>query len=554
MKRLLFAIALMWGVNVLAQTPVEVSDMVVLRNGKKCYVHILKKGQTVYSISRAYGLREYEAITTKDIHQLEVGDTVWLPCKDDRIPLSPTQNKTTEERTIVVQAGQTLYGISKMYGITIEQLTEANPGVAETGLKEGQTLIIPSATASRTAPANKTSDKAPASQGTSQLTENSQPVIINKRVNQQTFRVTLMMPLYLDQVQTISTTKFDLEQRGKKSYKPFEFVQFYEGILMGLDQLSANGIQTELNVVDISTNTPADIDKAWTSHDIEHSDLIIALLQKDMFAHAAQLAADNHIFIVNPMSTRSEITANPYVIKCMPSIEGQTRIILTAIRKYQSDAQLVVIHSNGKDEAPYFNEIKKQLEERQDIQYTLFDWKAANKLSSVIKSNQKYVVLNIYNQGRDKNRIQLSNMLNKLAAYKANPPILMSYVDYTKEYSDVDFAQLQLLNYHTFNTDLDPENQKQQTFMENYRDTYKTEPVGTYAPMGYDIMVFFMNGLQQCGMDFFKTLTFPQHAPENLLQGLRFKHPGQNTGFENQTAPFLKMNEYKFCPATSNKK
>ena len=37
MKRLLFAIALMWGVNVLAQTPVEVSDMVVLRNGKKCY-------------------------------------------------------------------------------------------------------------------------------------------------------------------------------------------------------------------------------------------------------------------------------------------------------------------------------------------------------------------------------------------------------------------------------------------------------------------------------------------------------------------------------------
>ena len=48
-------------------------------NGRKYYVHIVEKGQTVYSITKAYRVESYDAITHVDIHSLHPGDTVWIP-------------------------------------------------------------------------------------------------------------------------------------------------------------------------------------------------------------------------------------------------------------------------------------------------------------------------------------------------------------------------------------------------------------------------------------------------------------------------------------------
>lgn len=556
MKKLLFVIALFIGFAATAQTPIQKSNIVEMHNGKKCYVHILQKGQTVYSISRAYGVKEYEAITTKDIHQLEVGDTVWVPCKDENVPITPTvvgDNSTNKFLTIEVQAGQTLYGLSRIYGVSVDQILEANPQVAETGLKSGQTLLIPNKNVptTQTTAASQTEPKANTPKNANNVPTTSapstpEPAVINKRVDADAFYISVMMPLYLDQISSISTTKFDLEQRGKKSYKPFDFIQFYEGIQMGIDQLEKNGIKAVVNIIDVPGNSPADVEKAWQDHNATHSDLVIALLTRDLFAKAAQLAADNHIFIVNPLSTRTEILSNPYVIKCAASIEGQTKIILNAIRKTKPNAHLLLVHSGTKAESAYYNEITHQLQEQTEIQYTIFDWKANAKLATTLKQYPGCVILNIFDQGRDKNRIQVSNLLNKLASIKNNPPTLITYTDYTKEYSDIDYSQLQLLSYHTFNNDLNADNQRHQSFMEDFRTQYKTEPIDVYAPLGHDIIIYFLSGLQQSGTNFFHTLSFSQSAPHGLIYPMRFKQPGANSGFENQSATLQKLNEFNF--------
>lgn len=551
MKRLLFAIALFLGLGVSAQTQVTVSDLVEMHNGKKCYVHIVKKGQTVYSISRAYGLKEYEAITTKDIHQLEVGDTVWLPCKDDRIPLTSrtVSADDADYKVVTVNPGETLYSISRAYGVTVDDLIEANPGVAENGLKAGQDLRVPKKGKEKAAEKPAPAAAAPAQPAAPSAVE--VPAVIKNRVDQEAFHLAVLMPLNLDQVGSISVTKFDLEQRGKKNYKSFEFVQFYEGLRLALDKLERNGISAEVNVVDVSGNTPSDVEKAWQSHNVGRSDLVIALLTKDLFAKAADLARENQVFIVNPMSSRPEIIQNPYVIKCTPSIEGQTRILLTAIHKYKPQAHLLVVHSGARAESRYLSEVTRQLQERNDIAYTLFDWKASNKLPATLKQNPGCVVLNLYDQGRDKNRIQLSNLLNRMAAMKTNTPTLMAFTDYVKEYSDVDYAQLQLLNYHTFVQELDLDQQNHQNFIDDFRAMYKTEPTDAYAFLGHDIMIYFLTGLQQQGMDFFRTLTFSQSEPKSLLFPFRFKHAKVSVGFENQTAQLQRMSEYRFLPLTA---
>jgi LysM repeat protein len=60
----------------------------------------------------------------------------------------------------VVQKGQTLYSLSKAYEVTIQQLTENNPGLAD-GLKEGQSIKIPALASDKpvttTAPTTATS-------------------------------------------------------------------------------------------------------------------------------------------------------------------------------------------------------------------------------------------------------------------------------------------------------------------------------------------------------------------------------------------------------------
>ena len=50
-----------------------------------------------------------------------------------------------QDNTYVVKKKDTVYGIAKKYGVTIDQLTDANPGLdaAGTQLKKGMTIVIP---------------------------------------------------------------------------------------------------------------------------------------------------------------------------------------------------------------------------------------------------------------------------------------------------------------------------------------------------------------------------------------------------------------------------
>ena len=51
-------------------------------DGKKYYVHIVEHGQTVFSVSRAYGVKYYDAYIKKDMNKLKIGDTIWIPVTD----------------------------------------------------------------------------------------------------------------------------------------------------------------------------------------------------------------------------------------------------------------------------------------------------------------------------------------------------------------------------------------------------------------------------------------------------------------------------------------
>ena len=474
---------------------VEVSHKTQVLNGRRYFVHIVDQGQTVYSIARAYGLKEVEAVTKKDIHFLQIGDTVWLPCKGQKLSDGFIAPKATD-------------GVGTVASHTEQPAVELVEG--------GKALTY------------------------------SQAATIRPRVNPQSIVVSLMMPLNLSQMDKISTSKFDVEQRGKTTYKSLEFIQFYEGLLMGLDRLEKMGYNVTLNVVDVEGTSDEEVEAAFRSHQVAQSDLLIAMLTRQPFEKAAQLARDAQLFIVNPVSDRSEIVVgNPYVFKCQPSVEALAKNAVRVIHRTLPNMPIFVVHSGAKAEQAALAALTAELQKHDDMPYTLLDWAHANKFTTMLKGSGQSVVISLYSQDKSKNRIYVTQLLNKLSAFKSRTPYLLTFDDWTTLYNDVDFSYLQCLNYHTYYAGWNLGNPQHKDFVDRFNSRFKTEPT-TFAGMANDIILYFVTGIQQMGTDFFRSPAIV--PPQGVLCPLSFSHIRADCGFENQQALLYRMTDYHLIP------
>lgn len=94
--------------------------------------HRVKAGETLYSIASQYDLsiQQLKKMNNLEDNELSVGQT--LIVRDD-VPDEPV--------THIVKAQETLFSISKMYGVTIPEIRAWN-SLADNGLEVGQELVI----------------------------------------------------------------------------------------------------------------------------------------------------------------------------------------------------------------------------------------------------------------------------------------------------------------------------------------------------------------------------------------------------------------------------
>ncbi len=126
-------------VAVLAAVPADSTGM-IQEGGKQYILHKVEQGETLYSLSRRYGA-DLQAI-------MGVNPGVDKGLKIGAMLKIPTQSKiaktvaTPSERTIhTVQAGETLYSISRLYNATVEDLKKWND-LTGNSLNLGQKLRI----------------------------------------------------------------------------------------------------------------------------------------------------------------------------------------------------------------------------------------------------------------------------------------------------------------------------------------------------------------------------------------------------------------------------
>lgn len=101
--------------------------------------HTVQQGETLFSIARRYGttVETLMRINGLDRPNLEVGQVLRLPPPTP----SPQSSPTT---TYTVQPGDTLFGLARRFGVTVEALKSEN-GLAGAALSVGQVLKVPAA-------------------------------------------------------------------------------------------------------------------------------------------------------------------------------------------------------------------------------------------------------------------------------------------------------------------------------------------------------------------------------------------------------------------------
>lgn len=125
---------------------IKTSEITETIDGRDYYLHFVKNGETLFAIARAYG------VTTDDIFKanpnsnegVSAGQILKIP-QSGNIVKDDVVEKEKNPATFfyhIVKKQETLYGISRTYGVTIDQIKTLNPALNDYP-REGETLKIP---------------------------------------------------------------------------------------------------------------------------------------------------------------------------------------------------------------------------------------------------------------------------------------------------------------------------------------------------------------------------------------------------------------------------
>ena len=126
---------------------VEIKETVQPESSEnEIYVHTVISGETLYSISKKFGISESEIIFyNPEAKNLKAGSKINLPVKSKEIVTDAVTGTTTATGDFfehIIESGETMWGITRKYEITEEKLKELNP-VLRTGFPAGVVIKIP---------------------------------------------------------------------------------------------------------------------------------------------------------------------------------------------------------------------------------------------------------------------------------------------------------------------------------------------------------------------------------------------------------------------------
>lgn len=124
---------------------------------EKYIKHKISKGENITVIAKKYGVKPKDIIDANPNAPkiLKLNSVLLIPNNNKSVTIKPDDNKASDLKSAdkieianadfhEVQQKETLWGISKKYNVSVDELKNANPSIETDGLKIGQRINIPS--------------------------------------------------------------------------------------------------------------------------------------------------------------------------------------------------------------------------------------------------------------------------------------------------------------------------------------------------------------------------------------------------------------------------
>ena len=408
-----------------------------------------------------------------------------------------------------VKKKDTIFGIAKNYGLTVDELINANPEMKVAGyeLKKGDYIFIPY-------PAN-TDPKA----ATTKAATTPQPQTVAKTTQSQTtktIKVGVVLPLH------------DVDGDGKR------MTEYYRGFLMGCDSLKQQGYSIDVH----AWNVPADADIRPTLQDasIRNCDVIFGPLYTKQVKPLSDFCKGAGIKLVIPFSIwGDEVSRNSEIFQVYQSIDELNNASIDAfISRFGNQHPVFIDCNDSTSKKGIFTfGLRNRLNAR-GVKYSITNLKSNEELfSKAFSRTQPNVV--VLNTGRSPELTVAIAKLKTLVA--SNPSVVVSLFGYTEWLM---YTRNNLDNFYKFNTYspstfyYNPLSSRTQHLENGYRRWFGLETLYAlpkFALMGYDHAQFFIRGLYKYGKAF--NGTKPQNVYTPLQTPLDFKRVGSG-GMQNR--------------------
>lgn len=519
----LFVLILFTINTVYGQSAIKISSEKVKIGENVYYAHTVQQKETLYSLSKAYNVSQEEIIKHNQSAAggLKKGTILYIPVlsgHDDMAKAEVKSNRKNDAksnakyRKHTVKWYEDITDISEKYGVTVEAIMALN-NMKTSKLKTRQTLLIPDkdyakegyilpngSLLSDSSTANPETTPVPTAVSDKDTTGIQPPAESSIPHFEDIFKVE---PRKKDEPVKIA---YILPLGSKGTGLNSNFMDFYAGSLLAINDMKECGAPISINVYDQSEYTPLHslIDQPGFSD----NQLLIGPARAKTLETFAGYSKNSRTMLVSPLDQGAEYLANdnPYFIQMPANTASQienTINLLTTYKEHNNASKVLLIHEkNNASDSLYVNSAKRALDtkgiEYQTISYGILEGREIyTKILSGIDttSDQPHIALVPSNS-----EAFVSDVLRNLdLCQKPGAKITVFGFPKWRNFETINVELYHKLNLHiSLPYFVDYSNEEVKRFLLQYRALYATEPT-PYAFQGYDITKYLLGLMVEYG-------------------------------------------------------
>lgn len=457
-------------------------------------------------------------------------------------------------REHVVRPGDTLYSLSRLYGVTVEAIQAANPMIEGTNIPTGMTLVIPDETASTDKSEQKTksslsfANKQDTNKQEKKNVENSAgtstvitSVVVNKPSNQVVapvveFKNKPTLPTYnvlgdghwTDGTLSVAVVlPFHLNAKTADDKKvQMRSVEFYQGVLLAVDEMQQTGRRVSVMAFDTESQSMQSI---LDSKSLLTADFIIAPMDEAKVKPIADWGEAHGTPVVSPFVFNTNMLSQ---YEHLLQINTQKSMLYPQLSedltsRFKSYTFVFLTDSVVNKVDPYPALLKKELQAK-GIRYKTFSYHRPERLmacdSLLGVMDEDVIFVPVTPQQESLRRMfsglqhvkilrdsRFQDALTKGTATKEQPKMAVlgypEWILYTNDFIDYYYD----LNVYLFTKlYVNPFDPFVKRFYENFKNWYHKDLmplVPKYGVLGYDVTRFFLRSLSRHG----------QHIEERIV-------------------------------------